>query len=105
MKAYQKLVRDAPSATPGHRAWPCHDYVLDQMLGVRLDWGEMVMKDRKSLWSLNLQVNKDVKQNILKQMAGKDSHRKLVILWIDIHRPAGEEKFINDWKGGVEDLP
>ena len=94
----------AKDATPGTRAWPRRDPVVDQRMGIRWDWGEKVSVGGVLGQNLVLQANKGAKQGVLRGMADRDSHAKLVIIHLNLQSPPGLEWFVQRWYEGLRNL-
>jgi hypothetical protein len=65
---------------------------------VRWDWGERVFMDGRFVRNLILQPNKGAKSEVLRRIAGKNSHGKLGAMKIDIERLPTKEIFIEKWR-------
>jgi hypothetical protein len=99
-----KIMRGAKHAIPGSRAWPRRDSEVDKEIGVRWDWGEKIVVGNRVVRNLVLQANKGATQEILRRMAGRDSHAKLMTLRLDLQDPIDEETFIHKWREGLKEI-
>lgn len=91
----------AKDATPGTRAWPRQDSVVDKNIGMRWDWGERVGMGGRNLV---LQANKGAEQGALRRIANKNSHTKLMTIRLDLQNPPELELFMQRWYDGLKDL-
>jgi len=69
----KKIVRG--EGAPGTRAAPTQSGNNDKKIGLRLDHGDIVVKDGKKFRRYKLQINKGAENPTLKALADKDSHR------------------------------
>jgi hypothetical protein len=99
---FNKILRAAADATPGVRAWSKRNTVIDQEVGMRWDWGEKVIVDGRLGRNLVLQANKGARQEVLRQMAGRNSHGKLMTICLDLKDPMSVESFLSKWGKGLE---
>lgn len=65
------------SGTQGKRAVPNQHGRFDEQIGLRSDWGEEFMRDKRMFRRLTLQVNKNAEDAWLKKLAQEDSHAVL----------------------------
>ena len=96
-----EMVRDA---RPGTRAWPSRNPAVDKKIGMRWDWGETIGDGDDQERNLVLQANKGAKQSVLKRLASRNSHSKLMTIRLPLQHPLELEEFIQKWKDGLRDL-
>lgn len=77
----------------GSRAWPA-DKSLAKSLGMRIDWGEIYLKNGKRMRNLCLQPNADADNAAIKAKANKSTHQSLGVIAIDVDNPPTEEEII-----------
>jgi hypothetical protein len=70
---------------------------------MRWDWGEKVIVDGRLGRNLVLQANKGARQEVLRRMAGRDSHGKLMTIHLDLEDPMSVESFLSKWSKGLEE--
>lgn len=85
LQALQSYVLNRPSQVlklargtglPGTRAAPSPSGTNDTKIGLRIDFGEVVvLDDQQTVQIINLQVNKNAEDPALKELANKDSHK------------------------------
>lgn len=76
-----------PFGDAGTRCFPPPNH--DPKIGGRLDLGAEIEGGKKR--RLNFQVNKNAENNTLNEMAGKDSHKVVASVDVDVSQPVTKE--------------
>jgi hypothetical protein len=71
---------------------------------MRWDWGRKVNVGGNIGRNLVLRANKGAEQEVLRRMAGRNSHAELMTLRLDLESPTSEEIFIKRWREGMKNL-
>ncbi|SMR62375.1 unnamed protein product [Zymoseptoria tritici ST99CH_1E4] len=89
-KSNLKRVLNMSESGAGQRVFPPRTSKNDEKFGLRLDKGEPV-QGKPGFIRLNLQANSNAKNNTIREMAQKDSHRVLASIGIDTKQEANKE--------------
>ncbi|SMQ56368.1 unnamed protein product [Zymoseptoria tritici ST99CH_1A5] len=89
-KSNLKRVLNMSESGAGQRVFPPRTSKNDEKFGLRLDKGEPV-QGKPGFIRLNLQANSNAKNNTIREMAQKDSHRVLASIDIDTKQEANKE--------------
>ncbi|KJX97385.1 hypothetical protein TI39_contig499g00002 [Zymoseptoria brevis] len=89
-KSNLKRVLNMSESGAGQRVFPPRTSKNDEKFGLRLDKGEPV-QGKPGFIRLNLQANSNAKNNTIRELAQKDSHRVLASIDVDTKQEANKE--------------
>jgi len=102
--ALMKLKKETEGAAPGSRAWPVKGWREDKELGIRADWGELIINpaDGKRKRIVNFQPNKNAKNEALNAAAEKNSHSVIHKSMFPIEKSDQEALTDDDFLEGLD---